>query len=311
GRYDLVLEKGWLLSGYVSARFRRHGVPAIPVENLVPRRASVSAPGPIARSRHRVARRLAGRLLGGAPTIVVETEPLGRAMTALWGVDPRRIEVIELGVDPGAFRPGDRVAARRALGLDPHGLLFVYVGVLDRTHDLGPVFEGLAAARRRFRLLIVGDGPLRGEYEAAVRRLGLADRVEFHGRVAHDRVPAYLAAADLCLAPYDPDAFFGGEVGYSTLKIREYLAAGRPVASIASGSILDLVEEGETGFLVPHDPAAWGALFRALPDRERLHAMGDAAARRPIRIWDDVARDFLGVCRREVARAASGARRPR
>lgn len=305
-RYDLVLEKGWLLSGYVSALCRRRGVPAIPVENLVPHRASAGSVGATARLRHRVGRWLAGRFLRGAPAILAETGHLRDAMAELWGIDPDRIRVVELGVDRERFRPGDREAARRRLGIDVSATVLLYVGVLDRLHDLAPVLDGIADARRTVRLHVVGDGPLRGAYEERTKRLGLGDRVAFHGRVPHGEVPAYVDAADLCLAPYDPDAFFRGEVAYSTLKIREYLAAGRPVASVASGEIPRLVREGETGFLVRHDPAAWAALLRDLPARDRLHEMGDAAAREPTRGWDDVGRDVLRIARGVLASDPAG-----
>ena len=41
-----------------------------------------------------------------------------------------------------------------------------------------------------------------------------------------------------------------GELGYSTMKVPEYLSAGRPVVTVPSGRLPDLVRDGETGFLV-------------------------------------------------------------
>jgi len=295
GDFDVVLEKGWLLSGYASARYRAAGVPSIPVENLVPLASSAGRADPGTAVRRSAGRRIARRHLVSAPKIIAETTALRGAITECYGVAPARIEVVELGVDRDRFRPGDRESARRALGLAEDAAILLYIGVLDRIHDLEPVLAGLAGAPG-WRLEIVGDGPLAVRYADRASELGLGDRVRFRGRVPHDDVARHVAAADVCLAPYDPGAFFGGEVAYSTLKIREYLAAGRPVLSVRSGSIPDLVEHGRTGLLVSHDDAGWAEALAGLPGRDELHAMGERAAASPPREWDDVARDYLRIC---------------
>lgn len=305
GGFDVVLEKSWLLSGYVASRCAGRGLPAIAVENVVPAAASGGQTGLAPRAKHHIGRRLAGRYLRRATRVVVETESLERAVSTHWRIPTDRIDIIELGVDADLFHPRDGVRARRDLGLSEARTILLYVGVLDRMHDLAPVLDALPAASNDVELHIVGDGSLRGAYERQARGLGLGDRVRFHGRVSHTEVPAYVAAADLCLAPYDPAAFLGGEVGYSTLKIREYVAAGRALASTRSGAIPRLVEEGVTGFLIDHTRSAWRDLFGRLPDRARLREMGRAAAVRPVRSWGDVARDYLALCQAEVAAARS------
>lgn len=302
--FDLVLEKSWLLSGYVSARCRESRVPAIAVENVVPAAVSSGRTDPMARAKHWVGRWVAGRYLRRASRVVVETEHLAHAVSTHWRVPEERIEVVDLGVDADLFRPRDSADARRSLGLTEEGTILLYVGVLDRMHDLRPALDAMAAvAPADVELHIVGDGALRRAYQQLVNRLGLEGRVRFHGRLSHSDVPAYVAAADLCLAPYDPAAFLGREVGYSTLKIREYVAAGRPLVSVRSGAIPRLVEDGVTGFLIDHTRAAWRDLFGRLPGQARLREMGRAAAARPVRSWADVARDYIALCEEEVARA--------
>ena len=106
----------------------------------------------------------------------------------------------------------------------------------------------------------MGDGVLRKKHESAARASAL--NVLFHGRVAHERVPLYIAAADLCLAPYDPTAFSNGEFGYSTMKVPEYLSAGRAVVTVPSGRLPDLVRHGQTGFLVANRVEGWMRLLK-------------------------------------------------
>ncbi len=300
--FDVVLEKGWLLSGYASARYAAAGGLGIPVENLVQVRSSTGRADVASRARHALGRRAAAGYLRRAPRVIAETESLRRALSRAFRLSEDRVDVIELGVEPELFHPRDRNASRRELGLGLDQRVLLYAGVLDRIHDLGPVLRGLGAVPEA-RLVLVGDGPCRDEYEALARAAGIGDRVEFRGRVPHEAVPTFVAAADVCLAPYDPSAFFEGEVAYSTLKIREFLAAGRPVVSVRSGSIPALVEEGVTGWLVDHTDRGWRAALAGLPDPERLAAMGRRACARPPRDWNAVARDYLAVC----ARALGGA----
>jgi len=295
GRFDIVLEKGWLLSGYASCRYRSASIPSIPVENLVQMKSSAGFANPVAGLRHRAGRHMAGRYLAAAERIIAETPSLRGAISACHGVARDRIEVIQLGVDPERFRPGDRNAARRELGIPETATVLLYAGILDRIHDLEPVIRGLNAAPTAI-LEVVGDGPLAARYRDLAVSVGVAGRVRFRGRVDYADLPVRIAAADLCLAPYDPSAFFGHEVSYSTLKIREFLASGRPVMSVRSGSIPDLVRNGETGFIVEHEREAWRAALSALPDRQVLAEMGIRAAADPVRDWEDVALDYLNVC---------------
>lgn len=127
-----------------------------------------------------------------------------------------------------------------------------------------------------------------------------AVRVVFHGRVPHHEVPHYIAAGDLCLAPYDPKAFSSGELGYSTMKIPEYLSVGRPVVSVPSGRVRSLLLDGETGFLFANTRDAWRDFLGRMPSRERLRQMGEAAGRTRLQSWEDTARQYYELCTRHL-----------
>ena len=304
--FDVVLEKSWLLSGYVSTLSRRQGRLGVPVENFVPNPAHNSANSLAKRWRLEVGQRIAGYHLRRAPLIIAETQHLKRSMVRHWRVREERIAVVGLGVDRSLFAPQDQSAARRQLGIAPDELVLVYVGVVDATHDLGALLAALAQLRDPgIAVHVVGDGVLRASHETAARAGGV--NAVFHGPVAHERVPLYIAAADLCLAPYDPTAFSFGELGYSSLKVPEYLSAGRPVVTVPSGRLPDLVRDGETGFLVANQREAWVRLLRELPSRERLRAMGEAAAKVGLMGWDDTAEAYLELCQRQLA-GAGGSR---
>jgi glycosyltransferase involved in cell wall biosynthesis len=301
--FDVVLEKSWLLSGYLSTLCRRRGRLGVPIENFVPNAAQNSTNDLAKRWRIEIGQRIAGYHLRRAPLIIAETEHLKRSIARHWRVREESIAVVGLGVDRALFAPQDQGAARRQLGIAPDALVLVYSGVLDATHDLGPLLEALARLRdQSIEVHVVGDGVLRAQHERAAQASGV--NAVFHGRVAHERVPVYIAAADLCLAPYDPTAFSSGELGYSSLKVPEYLSAGRPVATVPSGRLLNLVRQGETGFLLANTCEQWLRLLQERPSRERLRAMGEAAAKVELMSWDDTAEAYLELCERELAGAA-------
>jgi glycosyltransferase involved in cell wall biosynthesis len=90
------------------------------------------------------------------------------------------------------------------------------------------------------------------------------------------------------------------------MKIPEYLAVGRAVASVASGRVASLVRDGETGFLFQNDVEHWGRFLRELPSRERLSAMGEAAAATRLQSWDDTADAYHAQCVVALAKLQQG-----
>ncbi len=302
---DVVLEKDWMLTGWVARQSRRAEVPCIPVKNWMAGAAPGRSGGVIAAVRHRLGAAMEGRLLRQAPCIVVETEILKESVVRRWRIDPARVEVIGLGVDRDRFRPSDPEVARSTLGLAAGPTILFYAGILDRTHDLEPLLRALVRLGNGLvRLHVAGDGPLWGRFQRYVRQAG--GTITFHGRVPHEEVPLYIAAADLCLAPYDTSGFPRGEVAYSTLKVREYLSAGRAVATTSSGTLRSLVRHGESGFLLDNTEDAWYDLLRHLPARARLQEMGSVAAETELDSWADVSRAFERLTDRMMARSGGG-----
>jgi glycosyltransferase involved in cell wall biosynthesis len=301
--FDVVLEKGWRLSGWLLAAFRRQGVSGVLVENDVrywsePLRDFRT----IARYMlHKTAHGLTGFSSRRVPLIIAETRELKTMLVQQRGIAPERIEVIGLGVDHALFHPMDQMVVRQALGMGRDTHILLYVGGMDIYHDLGPVLDALAQVRGpSLELHLVGDGEYRMQYEAKARQAHMP--VRFYGRVPHDRIPEFIAAADVCLAPYQPRAFHHGLVPFSTLKIPEYMACGRPVISVPSGHIQTLIEDQITGFLFPNDVAAWRTFLEALPTRQRLEDMGRAAAQAVASLsWERTAARYLEVSQRLIA----------
>lgn len=148
-------------------------------------------------------------------------------------------------------------------------------------------FEHLVEAMRMVdgKLLIVGDGPLRGELESRIRQLRLEDRVILLGKV-EDTTPYYQAADVFALASVARSEAFG------IVQI-EAMACGKPVVNTDLDSGVPYVSrDGESGLTVP--PARPEALARAigrLLDDPELCARYGRAARR--RVEEEFSRDVM------------------
>jgi glycosyltransferase involved in cell wall biosynthesis len=195
----------------------------------------------------------------------------------------------------------DQLEARTAGGASSHATIILYVGGIDEYHDLEPVIDALGEWKNdAVELHVVGNGEYRAAAEARAASAGVAAR--FHGHVPHELVPHYIATSDLCIAPYRLSAFHDNVLTFSTLKIPEYMACARPVVSVPSPPIARLIADGRNGFIFPNEARVWRSFLERMPSRDRLMAMGRAAADAAASItWDATARGYLQACEDLVA----------
>ena len=194
------------------------------------------------------------------------------------GLHPRSgIEVVRNGIQVERFRPAS-VAARRQLaselGLPEGTRLIGTVGRLNVVKDQASLIQALLRMEPvsdDVALVIVGDGPLRGELERCARDAGIAARVRFLG----DR-----SDVDRLLAGLDVFALPSRSEGYS-IALLEAAASALPVVATDVGGSREIVHHGVTGELVP--PGDVGALAASLSrvlNDERASAGMRAAGRR-------------------------------
>jgi glycosyltransferase involved in cell wall biosynthesis len=218
--------------------------------------------------------------LSQADAVLAVSAPLRDHAVSL-GVASERVHVVPNGVDTSLFqtRPPDETVRRR-WGLDG-GPVLGYVGGLRRWHGVGALpllLERLGQRYRDLRLVIVGDGPLRGELECDLRQRGLTQSVLFTGAQPQEEVAALIGQFDVALAPY---AHLDHAFYFSPLKIFEYMACGIPVVAAASGQIAEVVHDGETGLLYPPGDleALTAACDRLLTNSALRQRLGQAGAR--------------------------------
>ncbi len=210
------------------------------------------------------------REIAGAARTVCPSAWL-RDLVVGWGIDPDRVEVLPHAVVPPAL--DERGALRERFGF--RGPTLVLAGRLAAQKSLD-VALGAVGLNEDVSLAVAGDGPERRRAEDLTRALGLEGRVRFLGAQPRRGVFELFRAADAALLSSSWESF--------GLVVAEALAVGTPVISTAVGGVVEVLEDGRNGLLVPPgDPAALGeAIARFFADdalRERLRAAAPDSVR--------------------------------
>jgi glycosyltransferase involved in cell wall biosynthesis len=183
------------------------------------------------------------------------------------GVPERQLTVMHNAVDPVLFdRKVSGEEVRRRYRLNSHtvagfvGWLRDWHGVealIDAVHDSGLLERGL-------RLLIVGSGPSFPRVQARVHSLGLAEQVILTGPVAHEDVPAHIAALDIALQPR--------ATAYACpMKLVEYMAMARCIVAPDQPNVRELLRDGVSARLLP--PEDYGRLVDLIAELMRAPAV--------------------------------------
>jgi len=172
----------------------------------------------------------------------------------------------------------------------------VFGGALERPKALDVLIDAWRVvhdALPRARLSIVGNGTAEAELRAQTIELGLDAFIDFEGNLSRERVVQLLDASTCLVLPSRSEGM--GRVAL------EAMARARPVVGSTAGGIPDVVDDGQTGLLVPPDrPAALArALVEILANPSRAARMGVEARQRT------VARDPAGEFEAGVARLAA------
>ena len=186
-----------------------------------------------------------------------------REMDRLYGVGDR-IEPIPY------WSPREGVAtittdeARKRLGWESSGPLLFCLRRMTPRMGLETALEALAplANDHEFKLVMAGDGPLRGALERQAMELGLGDKVEFTGRLSEEQVCLAYQAADLFLLPTRALECFG-------LIVLEAFQFGCPVLASDAGAIPELIERVSSEWLFPAGDSG------AMRDRLRAFFTGE------------------------------------
>ncbi|MFN9399418.1 MAG: glycosyltransferase family 4 protein [Dolichospermum sp.] len=197
------------------------------------------------------------------------------------------IDIIPCGTDIQQFGSVTREAARTRLEIDPEAKVVLYVGRFDPRKGIETLVRAVRESKfyesKQLQLIIGGgctpgnaDAKERDRIAGIVNELGMDECTSLPGCLSREILPAYYAAADVCVVPshYEP---FG-------LVAIEAMACGTPVVASDVGGLQFTVVNEETGLLVPPQnvPAFNHAIDQILSHPQWQQELGKAAKKRVI-----------------------------
>ncbi len=264
-RYDVV--DAWLYQGYGLAAVTR---PLTRVPVLISGRVSLSKFkerfGPAERAVDALARRTSDQIFANSAAVADD-------VAAREGVDRASIRIIRNGVlIPDPLGGAERDAIRAGWGATPETLVIGYVGSMrpGKGHDrIVEAFPHVLSSVPSARLVFVGGGPTQAALERRVDALGLADRVVMTGDVLDART--IVAGLDVFVSASEAEGLPNS--------VLEAAAAGIGIVTTAAGGTVEIVDDGQTGILVPvgDDAALRAGLIQISLDAALRARLGSAA----------------------------------
>lgn len=289
-QYDLLHSHYWL-SGVAGMQLaQRWDVPHVTMFHTLARLKQLANPGE-AESPLRL--EMEQRLIQRVERIIAATQDERKQIIRSCGATPGQVAVIPCGVDLTLFRPHNRQQARKALGLRQDQPVLLFVGRLDPFKGPDVLLRAAAMMEEQAQVVIVG-GRLTGDQELQNLRklatsLKLSQRVHFLGARPQQELPMLYSAADVTVVPSYHESFGMAAV--------ESLACGTPVVATRAGGLMTVVQQGETGYLVPHCPGFFAERLDALLQQPAVLERMRHAARPSVQhlSWHSIAHQIVDL----------------
>lgn len=175
------------------------------------------------------------------------------------GLKARKISLVYNGIKIGIPKSSwDAASTRLKFGLPTDAFIIGAVGRLATVKGHSYLIEAMPSILNEIktcRLIIAGDGPLRGELETLISKLGLSETVKLVGHV--DDINGFMAAIDLFVLPSLSEGL--------PIALLEAMASEKPVLASSVGGISEVITDSSEGILIsPCDPKAISNAVRRL-----------------------------------------------
>lgn len=226
------------------------------------------------------------------------------------GARPEQLHIAYCGIDV------DQMAPRPGKRGDGEPFTILSSGRLVGKKGFDVLIDACAQLKRRgrrFRCVIAGDGPLEDDLRAHVARHALEEQVQLTGSpLRQEDIPAFMHTGDVyalaCVRAAD------GDIDGLPQMLMEAMACGLPAISSDLVGIPDLIQDGETGMLLPPGDAGAlaSALERMMDEPALAKRLAEAGRRRILEVFDirTSLEPLLDLFRARVAGAARGPERP-
>jgi glycosyltransferase involved in cell wall biosynthesis len=297
---DIVYYRGVTLGGIISRLFN---VPSVAEANgIYPDEIKIGQPyffkfvGCFLRLRERMNYFLANR-------IICVTEGIKRELVKNYGVKNVICKVIPNGANTTLFKPMDKIACRRKLGLKEDYFYLGFVGSFRSWVGLDTLIEAVSVIKEkgyeRIRCILVGDESSMGHLKEGVNRHNLQEEIVFIGDISYEEVAVFVNSFDVCLAPFKRERNI--KIGLSPLKLYEYLACARAVIASRLQGISEIISDGKCGYLFEPDDVEDLAsrIIESYSERDKLNELGDNGRTLVEKrfSWEEIARRVESVLR--------------
>ncbi len=207
--------------------------------------------------------------------IIAVTEGIKEGIHRQYNISLSKIDVVPNGANIDLFRPIDN--AKEKLNLEKDIKIVGFTGTLYAWQGVDFLIQAAPEIIKKIpdvKFIIVGDGEERGNLEKRIQQLNLKDNFLFTGAIEYAKVPVYINAFDICVSLKKPL-----KSGYSTLKLYEYLACGKPVITTETPGLSDLIEKNNIGISVDQGaiPELSNAIVSLLNNTTLIKEMGRRA----------------------------------
>ncbi len=242
--------------------------------------------------RRRLFGAVAGWVFRQAAAVTACSSELRDAAIAL-GTPERRTHLLPWGADPDIFQPPAKEKEQETFTIAALGRMVPKKGFEHLLEAWAQIAEQFPQAR----LCIGGDGPLLETLRNEARHLGIDGQTDLPGRISWNRVPHFLAAADVFVLPSRRDR--AGNIDGLPTVLLEAMSCGLPVVASDLGGIPLVIEDEINGYLVPPgDIDALGQhLNTLLNNKQERERLGQAARALVVESfnWNNIARQLTKI----------------
>ncbi len=233
--------------------------------------------------------------------IIAITDGIKKGIAQSYNIPEKSIEVIGNGANIDLFRPMEMNRTKKELGLEPSNEYICFVGNLAEWQGVEYILRASPLVIRekpQVHFLIIGDGEIKGSLENIAHKLEIQDRIHFIGRVDYIRVPYYINASHIGLAPFIKKR--NQRIGLSPLKLYEYMACARPVITSQLAGVEQIIRDSGGGCAIePEKPQKLAcAILKLLIDPQLCEKMGLNGCRyvNEKHSWTGVSEKVYRVC---------------
>src|SRR6266480_7901279 len=282
--YDVLHSHYWLSGAAAMQLAQRWDIPHITMFHTLAHLKQLANPDEIELS---IRLEMERRLIQQADYIIASTKDERIQIIRHCGATPGQVRVIPCGIDLKLFKPQDQQQARIKLGLGQREPVLLFVGRLDPFKGPDLLLRSAAMMEEKAQIVIVGgksphDKDMQQLKELAVQ-LRIRKRVHFIDAQPQYKLPVIYNAADVTVVPSYHESF--------GLAAVESLACSTPVIATRTGGLTTVVQNNETGFLVPRCPGFFAErLDSLLQNPTMLKEMSKAARPSVLQFsWKNVA----------------------